>query len=88
MTKVLGRDSACHPRRKIYAGSRLLMEYPLKCEAESLRSGRRSLTIAGIHVRQGGIEGAMAQVLPDEESIRAGADHEHCSRMFEHVRVL
>jgi hypothetical protein len=30
----------------------------------------------------------MPQVLPDEKSVRAGAYHEHCSRVFEHVRVL
>ena len=77
-----------HRRRKIWAGSRLLIEYPLECEAEGLRSGRRSLTIAGIHVRQGGIKRAMAQVLAYQKSVSAGADHELSGSVFEHVRVL
>jgi hypothetical protein len=86
--EFVGLTSACHPRRKICAGSRFLTECPLERKAEGLRNGRRSLTIAGIHVRQRRIEGAMPQVLPDEKSVRAGAYHEHCSRVFEHVRVL
>ena len=66
----------------------LIVMLHLECEAEGLRSGRRSLTIAGIHIGQRRIEGAMPQVLPDEKSVRAGAYHEHCSRVFEHVRML
>jgi hypothetical protein len=86
--EFVGLTSACHPRRKICAGSRFLTEYPLERKAEGLRRGRRRLTIAEIHVRQRRIERPMAEVLADQEGVRTGANHEHCSGVFEHVRML
>jgi hypothetical protein len=60
----------------------------LKRDREDHCSGRRCIAVGGVDIGQRRIERAVPEMLAIQKSIRAGPDHEHCGRVFQHVGML
>jgi hypothetical protein len=60
----------------------------LKDLTERLRGGSRGVSVGRVDVGKGGIEGAVPEVLANQEGIRALLDHEHRGGVLQNVRML